>query len=57
MCKELEEELEEGRRAAESLVAHVERMGASRLELPAMGENCSVWKVTVEKIGGTCESA
>jgi hypothetical protein len=55
MCKELEEELETGRKAAEAIVAHVERMGVGRLELPTMGANRSVWKVTAERIGGTCE--
>lgn len=54
MCKELEDELENGRKAAEALVAHVECMGAARSEIPTMGADCSAWKVTVEKTGGTC---
>jgi hypothetical protein len=35
---ELDTELEEGRKAAENIVAHVERMGAGKLTIPAPGQ-------------------
>jgi hypothetical protein len=52
MCKELEDELAIGRKAAADLVAHVERMGASELTLPVMGEDLAYWKVTALCVGG-----
>jgi hypothetical protein len=50
MCKELENELLAGQRAALALVAHVESMGAGRLEMPVQGSGATVWKVTVEPL-------
>ena len=48
MCKELEEELERGQKAANLLIEHFENMGADKLDMP-IESNDGCYRITLIK--------
>jgi hypothetical protein len=50
MCKELENELKTGNETADKLVAHVKRMGASKVVIPVVEDGLIKWEVTVVRL-------
>ena len=48
MCEELEEMLEEGRKAANAMVEHLENSGAEKIQIPITNDN-GCYQVTVVK--------
>ena len=55
MCQELDEELEAGGQAAQSVVDHVKRMGAANVKIPVTSVNdageLEIWEVTAAITG------
>lgn len=49
MCKEMDKELERGKRAAKRMVSHVRRMGAGKATIPCVIDD-ECWEVTAEQI-------
>jgi hypothetical protein len=50
MTRDKEEELVRGERAVKLLIAHMERMNVSEIEMPVLDDS-SLWLVSVQRVG------